>query len=409
MKTLHCNALQAAGIFFALALQTLPSVAQSTSSPLGKTDFAAFYTEAPLPPSSIAEAARRAYGADWRNPDHFSLDNFYKPFNDKVERAVDGYKQHYANKTQAYYGARSEATLHAQAAAQANQNPVLASMGGVDKVSQMSEAEARAAANKAAAEYMADPFAANGVQSDGMTALYQKIISDPAYAARFEKMSEKEKEAELRKYMANDKPQVKTPAQMEQEHRAFEQQTRQSNKVKAAMEFQQAIADFTARIYELQSKYVQERNERLNAPGNHTEIEADYSRKYAQIPEVVYGEYGRDKDIEQLTKLKLETATRHQAFAAIILKQDVESIGKLKANLKSVVAEYTQYFHTHKQDINGNMADQMQGTETESLFANFEMGLLGLAQELAKYSRESVQEAAQWEKNLQETKSGYGK
>ena len=404
MKTPHCTAMQAAGLFFALALQTIPAFAQNSASPLGKTDFAAFYTEAPMPPVSMAEAARRSYGADWRNPDHFALDKFYQPFSDKVERAVDGYKQHYGPRMEAYYSQQNEATLRTQAAAQANQSPILASMGGVDKASQMSEAEARAAAQKAAAEYIADPFAANGVQSAGMTALYQKIVSDPAYAARFEKMSEKEKEAELRKYMANDKPQVKTPAQMEQQHREFEQQTRQSNKVRAAMEFQQAIADFSAKIYEVQSKYMQERNERLNAPGNHTEIEAEFSKKYAAIPEVVYGEYGRDKDIEQLTKLKLETAARHQAFAAVILKQDVEAIGQLKSNLKSVVAEYTQYFHTHKQDINGNLADQMQGTETESMFANFEMGLLGLAQELAKYSKESVQEAAQWEKNLLETK-----
>lgn len=394
MKTLHRIAVQVAGFCLAITLPTVSSFAQATASPLGKTDFAAFYTEAPLPPASMAEAARRTYGPDLRNPDHFALDKFYQPFNDKVERAIEGYKQHYAAKTEAYYNTQSEASMRAQAVAQSNQSPIVASMGGVEKVAQMSEAEARAAATKAAAEYMADPFAANGVQSAGMTALYQKIISDPAYAARFEKMSEKEKEAELRKYMANDKPQVKTPAQMEQE----KEQTRQSNKVRAAMEFQQAFAGFSARVYELQAKYQQERTERLNAPGNHTEIEADFSKKYDLIPEVVYGEYGRDKDIEQLTKLKKETAVRHQAFAAVILKQDIEALDKLKANLKSLAADYAHYFQTHKHDINGNMADQMQGTETESLFANFEMGLLGLAQELAKLSKESVQEAAQWEK-----------
>lgn len=394
MKTLHRTAVQVAGFCLALTLPTMSSFAQTAASPLGKTDFAAFYTEAPLPPASMAEAARRTYGPDWRNPDHFALDNFYKPFNDKVERAIEGYKHHYAAKTEAYYNTQSEASMRAQAVAQANQSPIVASMGGVEKVAQMSEAEARAAATKAAAEYMADPFAANGVQSAGMTALYQKIISDPAYAARFEKMSEKEKEAELRKFMANDKPQSKTPAQMAQQ----EDQTRQSNKVRAAMEFQQAVAGFSASVYELQAQYQQERTERLNAPGNHTEIEADFSKKYDLIPEVVYGEYGRDKDIEQLTKLKKETAARHQAFAAVILKQDIEALDKLKADLKNLAADYTRYFQTHKHEINGNLADQMQGTETESLFANFEVGLLGLAQELAKLSKESVQEAAQWEK-----------
>ena len=114
---------------------------------------------------------------------------------------------------------------------------------------------------------MADPFAASGVQSAGMTAMYQKIVSDPAYAARFEKMSEKEKEAELRKYMANDKPQIQTAAQVEEHRRKTEQQTLQANKVRAAMEFQQQIAAFSAKVSEIQATYIRQRNDRLTAPG----------------------------------------------------------------------------------------------------------------------------------------------
>ncbi len=404
MKTLYRTAMQVAGLLFVLAQQTTLLFSQNTTSPLGKTDFAALYTEAPLPPVNIGEAAYRDYGADWRNPVPNALENFYQPFTDKVERAMDGYKEYYSKKMEAYYGGQTEATMRAQAAAQANQNPIVASMGGVEKVAQMSPEQAEAAARQAAAAYMADPFAASGVQSAGMTAMYQKIISDPAYAARFEKMSEKEKEAELRKYMANDKPQIQTAAQVEEHRRKTEQQTLQANKVRAAMEFQQQIAAFSAKVIEIQAAYIRQRNDRLTAPGNHTEIELDHGKKYALIPEVELGEYGRDKDPEQVLKLKLETAVRHQAFAATLLKQDVEALGKLKVGFKNIAAEYTQYFTAHKQDINGNLADQIQGTETESLFVGFEGGLLDLALQLVKFSKESVREAALWEKHLLEAK-----
>lgn len=409
MKTLHCTAMQAAGLFFALALQTSDLLAQNTAAPLGKTDFAAFYTEAPLPPANMGDAARRNFGADWRNPVPNALDNFYQPFTDKVESAANVYKQYYTKKMEAYYGRQNEATLHAQAAAQANQNPMIASMGGVDKVAQMNPEEARAAALQAAENYKADPFAANGVQSAGMTALYQKIISDPAYAARFEKMSEKEKEAELRKYMANDKPQIQTPAQVAAHQQKVEQQNQQANKIRLAMEFQQQIAAFTTRIGEIQTQYIQQRNERLAAPGNHAEIEADYGKKYALIPEVELGEYGHDKDPAQVAKIKLEAAAKHQAFAATVLKQDIAALNKLKTDLIGFATEYLQYFAAHQHEINGNLADQMQGTETESLFVGLEGALLNMALDIVKFSKDSVKDAAQWEKHLLETKSGYSK
>lgn len=407
MKTLHCTAMQAAVLFFALALQTSGLQAQNTASPLGKTDFAAYYNQAPLPPANMGDAARRNFGADWRNPDVNTLDNFYQPFTDQVESAINAYKQYYAQKMEAYYSRQNEATIHAQTAAQANQNPIIASMGGMDKVAQMSPEEARAAALQAAENYKADPFAANGVQSAGMTALYQKIISDPAYAARFEKMSEKEKEVELRKYMANDKPQIQTPAQVAAHQQKVEQQNLQANKVRLAMEFQQQIVAFTTKIGEIQAQYIQQRNERLAAPGNHTEIEADFGKKYALIPEVELGEYGRDKDPEQVAKIKLEAAAKHHTFAATVLKQDIAALTQLKADLTGFAAEYLQYFATHKHNINGNLADQMQGTETESLFVGLEGALLDMALEIVKFSKESVKDAAQWEKHLLETKSGY--
>ena len=385
-------------LFLSAALNHL--VAQpGPDSPIGKTKIAGFYAEAPLPPGSTPEAARRSFGADLLNPDLNALDAFHQPFSDKIQHAVQSMRDYYAQRSQAYFQHQNETTARAQATAQANQNPIVASMGGADAIAQMSPAEREAAARKAAAAYQADPFAANGVASDGMTAVYQKIISDPAYAARFQNMSEKEREAELRKAMANDKPQVKTPAQMQEHQQKVAQQNTQANKVRAAMAFQQIIADFHTKIAEAQAQYQQQRDALLLSPGNHESIEAEHSRKYKLIPIVELGEYGHDHDPVQVQKLRRETAGQHREFAAQLLKKDLPLFQELKAEYTRIAGEYSAYIAAHRQEINGNLADQMNGTETETMVAQLEMLLLSLAQDLSEKAKTCTREAAQWEQN----------
>ncbi len=396
------NSRLAACALFVLSFFGQSLSAQSnTGSPLGTANFAAFYTDAPTLPQTTSEAARRTYGADWRNPDIHALDNFYQPFADRLEHAVDEYKQYYSTRSTAYYETQNEETMRAQAMAQANQNPILASMGGAENVAKMTPQQAEVAARKAAAEYAADPFAANNIQSQGMTALYQKIAADPAYAARFQNMSEKEREAELRRYMANDKVQAKTPAQLQKDHARFEQQMQESDKIRASMMFQQYSADMTAKISAVQTRHGQQHAELLASPGNHADIEADFSKKYAAIPMVIMGE-GREKEPVQTIKLYQETATRHREFAAKVLQQEAVLLGTLQNDYKRIAAEHIDFLKAHRHEVNGNIADQMTGTETESMLAGLEMGLLDLADDLAKKSKQSTKEAANWEKNWHE-------
>lgn len=396
MKTLNPAACWAALALTAILLTNNSLNAQTgAASPLGKPNFSACLAEVPMPPATTAEAARRAFGANLRNPDHQALDNFYRPSTERTERLLSEYETYYRNRSNGHYANQSEATMRAQAAAQADQNPILASMGGTEQVMQMSPEQAEAAARQAAAEFTADPFAANGIQSDGMTALYQKIVSDPAYAERFQKMSEKEREAELRKFMANDKPAAKTPAQMAQQNQQLQQQRQQSDKVRAAMAFQQQIAAFNQQIQEAQMQFGEGQAEARSAAGNHQAIEADFQVKYAAIPEVVLGE-GREKDPEKEQKLRRETAARHKAFAEKVLKQDLALLVELQAAGQRIAAEYVDFFKAHRHEINGNLADQLNGTETESMLAGFEMSLLGLSLDLAAKAKEATREAAGW-------------
>lgn len=398
MQTISFAARRAARTFFAFAVLGQALQAQTNgASPLGKANFAALYENVPFPPKATAEAAHRTYGADYLNPDLFALDKFYQPFTDRVERAVGEYREYYANRSQTYMATQNEATMRAQYAAQINQNPIIASMGGVDAVQNMTPEQAEAAARKAAAEYMADPFAANNVQSAGMSALYQKIAADPEYAARFQKMSEKEREAELRRYMANDKVQAKTPAQMQQEQQQKARQMQDADKVRAAMMFQQYGADLMAKIEAAKAQYENRRAQVLAGAGNHDEIEADFQKKYDAIPEVILGE-GREKEPVQTQKLYEATTLKHRDFATKVLKQEAVLLAELQVAFKNIAAEHVAFLKAHRHEVNGNMADQISGTETETMLASLEMGLIGLADELSKNAQQSTREAAVWEK-----------
>ncbi len=391
-------AFSAALAAIALVLGHSPLSAQiAGDSPLGKTNISSYLSEIPPLPANTSDAARRSFGTDYQNPDYSTLDRFYQPYVDRVEAVIDIYKQYYIQRNEAYYATQNEASIRNQMVEQMDQNPILNGMGGAEAVMQMTPEQAEAAALQAAAAFTADPFAAGGGQSAGMTALNQKVVSDPDYAARFQKMSEKEREAELRKFMANDKPVAKTPEQMEQEKQRRQQQTEQADKVRAAMAVQEQITAFTVKMQEPQIRFGEGQAAVRAAPGNHREIENNFKVKYAAIPEIVLGE-GREKDPVQVQKLMAEAAAKHRDFAAKVLAQDQILFANFQADCQRIVAEYAEYFVAHRHEFNGDLADQLKGLETETMVANFEMSLIGLGLDFVNKAKEITREAGSWER-----------
>src|SRR5439155_25907489 len=65
--------------------------------------------------------------------------------------------------------------------------------------------EAQQAAIQAAGDYQQSLAGApgNAPSGGGMQAMMQRMMNDPAYQERFEKMTKQEQEAEVRKYMGN--------------------------------------------------------------------------------------------------------------------------------------------------------------------------------------------------------------
>lgn len=385
-----------------LAVWSAPLFAQNaTPGLIGKTNFSAYIDEAPGLPATVEEAAKRVYGANnFIQPDYAAFEKIYQPFYDKMDGILAQYKAAYGGKIAAYNEQEGEDGIRQSMEAEVSKNPIIAQMGGVGKIQNMSESEAKVAATQAAASYMQNP----GMQSAGMNALYQKVVSDPAYAARFQKMTEQEKEAELRKYMAGDQVTAKTPQQMAAEQKAREQQNQQKNEVQNAMEIQQKMTDFQLKLSNVQATCEQEFAAISQSSNNHTAIENEYGKQLKAIPMVELGEYGHDHDPAKVQALKLETVTKHRTLAASELKQYQALLNKLRTEYKKIATEYLTYIHANSQKINGNPADLYKGTQTEWTVAGFEMGLLSLATDVAKHSEQLTKEVAYWEAQYQQVK-----
>lgn len=365
---------------------------------IGKTNFATYIDEAPGLPATLEEAAKWYYGNNnFVQPDYNGFQQRYQPFYNKIDRLTEQYKQVYGAKIEAYNEQQGEAGIRRNMEAEVNKNPIVAQMGGVEKIQNMSEEEAKAAALQASAQMMQNP----GMQSAGMTALYQKVVSDPAYAARFEKMSDKEKEAELRKYMAGDQVQAKTPQQMAQAQQARDQQSKASNDVANALEINQFLTDLQTKLMQTQDALAQEFAAVETAANGHDAIESEFASKLKAIPVVELGEYGRDHDPAKVKVLKMETVTKHRNQAITELKQNQVLLNKLKNYYKQVISEYSTYIQKNADKINGDPAALYNGTNTELAVANFEMSLLSLATDIAQRSQHITSDLAHWEAEYQ--------
>ena len=391
--------IRSTAFFLALGALSMPAFqAFAQQSLIGTIDIPPYIEEAPMLASTLAATAQRAFGSDPLQPDHQAMDDFYQPAEEKIRQAQQQYEDFYKKKMEGA-GPDMEAMNR-----EIERNPIVKNMGGVQAIQNMSQAEAEEAANQAAAQYIADPFAASGVQSPGMTALYQKMMSDPAYAQRFQNMNEQERMAELQKYMANDPAVAKTPEKAQQE----KQQMARRNDVVDAMEINEKITELTQEIQLAANAYAEGINAVDAQPGNHADIEADFNRQYNALPEIIAGEAGRVKDPELEKKLRVETATRHRERAAADLKQYSVVLGELKVQYKQIAASYMQFIAANAQRVNGNMADLYSGTNTELNLAGFESGLLGLGLDVIKKSRELTWNVAAWEQNCQEVMRSYG-
>lgn len=376
------------------SLTTGSAIAQRPATILGKTNTQGLFESVPAPPNSPAEAATRAYGPDIRMYDMpVKLDSLYSSF---FERAATAHEQLKSAIAARQKEMPDQATVERQAKAQANSNPIVAGMGGTDKIQQMDAKQREQAARQSVAAYQQNLVTGGGRNSASMQAMMQRVMSDPEYRARFTKMSEAEKEAEMRKNMGE----VRAPTA---EDRAHAQQSRQTgNEVATTMAIREELNRMVQRLGEIDAEFAQKDQVVATAPGSHEQIASEINAKIAKVPIVELGEYGHDRDPVQVQALLREQATRDRTRAAWELGQRNGLFAQRKARYKEVATAYDVWLKQNLGRINTSLADPLRGTNTELAVAGYEDGLIGLSEDLAKYSEDATKNAASYEKRYQQ-------
>ena len=296
----------------AFAVFTATAPAQQAPSVLGKTDIHGLIEAAPGMPNSPAEAAKRASQSD----------ALYAPFYKRTEAAHNLIKEAMAARGKEM---PDKATLERQAKAQANSSPIVAGMGGIDNIQQMTPEQRQQAARQAAANFQQNIVTGGGRNSPAMQAMMQRMMNDPEYRARFQKMSDQQKEAEIRNNMGTVAP--PTPEQ----HQKAQQELRAGNEVATNMAIRNELNQMSQRIGEIDLEFTKKDQAISASKGSHEDIAREIGAKMAKVPVVELGEYGHDRDPQQMMALEREQAARDRERAALELSQRVALHAQRKA------------------------------------------------------------------------------
>ena len=379
-------------VFTALAAVLLAE--QQPQAVLGKINFAVLFDAAPALPASTVEAGKRTYGTDINlSSSTADLSPFYEPFNNRVAAARNVIK-----------GAVDARPAHREALAQrsiaqANDSAIISRMGGVEKISQMSEAEAQQAAAQAVGSYQQSHSGAPG-NSSGMQAMTERLLKDPAYQERFEKMSKKEQEAELQKYMGNAN--APTPPAGET---AAERRAKQAvNETGAVLAKQNDVAAILQRIQGIDAEFAKKDQAIATGAGSHEQIAQQTRARIAKIPMVEMGEAGPMPDPAKLKAAQREQATLDRNRAALELQQRTALYAERKAKYKEVAASYAAWLKQYRGPISDATA-KLLNDATDDTALSCEEELINLAENLRKYHEDTTRDAAQYEQAFQKRMS----
>lgn len=368
---------------------TLSPAQQPPSFTPGQTDYQALIEAAPGLPSTPAEAARRTHNPDNRmDMAPVVNESLYAPFNSRLAAARDLIKDAAANRRQ-----NQEALLE-RSKAQANDSPIVSRMGGLDKISEMSEGETQQAAAQAVGSYQQS--LAGGPGNAGMQAMMERMMNDPAYQERFEKMTKPQQEAEMRKYMGN------APAPPVGETAAERRAQQAQSETTAVLARQSDLSDILQRIQVIDAEFTKKDQAIMAAPGGHDEIAKDIGARIEKLPLIDSGgEVGPQPDPVKVLALQRERAARDRARSAWELQQRSALYAQRKTRSKAVAASYAAWVKQNGAPVNSQTAQLLNDTNTE-IAVGCEEDLIGLSEGLAKYTEAATLDAAQYERAYQE-------
>jgi len=301
------------------------------------------------------------------------------------------------SKLQQVYQKEGEEGLKKRSIAESDKSVIVQQMGGTEKLMNMSEAERKAAAYKMASDVKSNPGMLSGNNNPGMNAIMQKMMTDKEYAKRFNKLSDAEKEAEVKKFMTETSQQDEN-FDLNKSSQQHDQLMGERNNTK----YTQDITLLNLRVQkrlsaatELYSKNISAINDWVSTVGNN--IDKWYSAKYAAIPIVELGEYGHDKDPGQVQALEITVAyLKYQMLHGPEMKLRSDNWNLYKTNCKYAIGELNDFIANYK--WGAHSTDNVFGPDADQEVASGIGGAYGMMNQLAEES-----------KNFSSTAKGYQK
>jgi hypothetical protein len=232
----------------------------------------------------------------------------------------------------------SEAQITADTKAMANQNAMVQQMGGSDALMNMSESERKAMAKKMKSSPANNPSAYSGVPDAGMNAMMQKIMNDPDYREKYNKMTDAQKQEEVQKFMSNQS--------VDRNDEAFDAGRKERNQTQNSVYIQTLLGKTLNNMQEAAKPYSEGTkiaNEFFNSI--YSGINDWYSKTLESLPEVVMGEMKVKQGQEVLDKCRaslLYTFQKKEAATRTILWTD------LKMSTKIALGEFNNFIGNYK-------------------------------------------------------------
>ena len=302
------------------------------------------------------------------------IDAKFDPYIKKIESQQKQLAETVAknSKLQQVYQKEGQEGLEKRAMAESDKSKIIQQMGGMENLMKMSDAERKAAAQKMANDLRANPGLVSGNNNPGTNAMTKKMMSDPEYAKRFNKMSDSEKEAEVKKFMAGNSQEQDPNFDLNKANQQHEKLMAERNNVK----YTQDITLLNLRVQKRLEAATDHYGKNVAAINDWVEnvknkIGKWYSAKYAAIPVVELGEYGHDKDPDQVQALTITLAyLNYYIVESPEMQLRSDNWNQYKTNCKYAIGEFNDFIGRYKwgahesDNIFGPDADQQAASGT---------------------------------------------
>ncbi len=320
------------------------------------------------------------------------VDARYKPFYDKVERAKNQLRD-VVNKHNLYqqvYDKEGQQGLEKRAMAASDKSAVVRQMGGTQQLVNMTDAERKAAAEKMKRNIQQDPSLLTQTGGDaGMRDMQYKLMNDKAYQEKFKKMSESEKQAEMKKYMT-----IKPATGVA--NRDY------SKMEKPSFEVDELLLRTGKRMQEVTSVYSSMISLTRDAIENmKTNIQNWAEATVKSIPMVELGEVGHDKDPQQMRALHQTSMMMYYQLSKAEIAMQAISWAHYVAGSKAATGELDEFASNFKWG-QGKESQMFDGTYDEPKMATAISGSYDLMVQIARISESITGDAKAAQKQSEE-------